>query len=72
MTSPRGHEMEEPMEVDTIIDRIGHLEDLLRDAMIGDPFLCGTQWCVTKDAALAGMTLVVKRIAALHRGKVEK
>lgn len=48
-----------------------HLEDILREAMIGDPVLHNGQWCVTKDAALAGMTLTREKTVLEAQQKIQ-
>jgi hypothetical protein len=37
-----------------------HLEEILRDAMHGEPFLHDGCWCVSVDAALAGTTMALE------------
>jgi len=42
-----------------------HLEEVLHEAAIEEPFLHNGKWCISKDGALAGMTAVWQRMAAL-------
>lgn len=48
---------------DAVISGAIHLEDVLHDAAIEQPFLHEGKWCISKDGALAGMTAVIKLLS---------